>query len=66
MTNTPFAAEPGVFSGPPAVRVSSPADVLAVVPHLLGFHPDNSFVVIGAGAGVQATALPCTWAVIRR
>lgn len=49
MTNTPFAAEPGGFSGLPAVRVSSPADVLAVVPHLLGFHPDNSFVVIGAG-----------------
>jgi Domain of unknown function (DUF4192) len=49
MTNTPFAAGPGAFSGPPPVRVSSPADVLAVVPHLLGFHPDNSFVVIGAG-----------------
>jgi Domain of unknown function (DUF4192) len=28
--------------------VSSPADVLAVVPHLLGFHPENSFVVLGA------------------
>jgi hypothetical protein len=49
MTNTPFAAEPGAFSGPPPVRVSSPADVLAVVPHLLGFHPASSFVVIGAG-----------------
>jgi len=32
----------------PRVRVSSPADVLAVVPHLLGFHPALSFVVIGA------------------
>jgi len=49
MTKTPFAAEPGPFSELPPVRVSSPADVLAVVPHLLGFHPDNSFVVIGAG-----------------
>ena len=49
MTKTPFAAEPGAFSELPPVRVSSPADVLAVVPHLLGFHPDNSFVVIGAG-----------------
>jgi hypothetical protein len=29
--------------------VSSPADVLAVVPHLLGFHPARSFVVLGAG-----------------
>jgi uncharacterized protein DUF4192 len=33
----------------PRVRVSSPADVLAVVPHLLGFHPAQSFVVLGAG-----------------
>jgi hypothetical protein len=31
------------------VRVSGPADILAVVPHLLGFHPQLSFVVIGAG-----------------
>ena len=31
------------------VRVSGPADILAVVPHLLGFHPKLSFVVIGAG-----------------
>lgn len=33
----------------PRVRVSSPADVLAVVPRLLGFHPATSLVVIGAG-----------------
>jgi len=31
------------------VRLSSPADILAAVPHLLGFHPDRSLVVIGAG-----------------
>ncbi len=31
------------------VRLSSPADVLAAVPHLLGFHPARSLVVIGAG-----------------
>ncbi len=37
-------ARPGL----PRVRLSSPADVLAVVPHLLGFHPSRSFVVIGA------------------
>ena len=30
------------------VRVSGPADILAVVPHLIGFHPALSFVVIGA------------------
>jgi hypothetical protein len=31
------------------VRLSSPADVLAAVPHLFGFHPARSLVVIGAG-----------------
>ena len=31
------------------VRLSSPADVLAAVPHLLGFHPAKSLVVVGAG-----------------
>jgi len=31
------------------VRLSSPADILAAVPHLLGFHPARSLVVIGAG-----------------
>ena len=49
MTNTPSAAGPGAFSGPPRIRVSSPADLLAVVPRLLGFHPAASLVVIGAG-----------------
>ncbi|MFI5068282.1 MAG: DUF4192 family protein, partial [Streptosporangiales bacterium] len=49
MTNTPSAAGPGAFSGQPRVRVSSPADLLAVVPRLLGFHPTASLVVIGAG-----------------
>lgn len=34
--------------GSPRVRLSSPADVLAAVPHLLGFHPAQSLVVIGA------------------
>ncbi|HYZ55064.1 MAG TPA: DUF4192 domain-containing protein [Streptosporangiaceae bacterium] len=32
-----------------AVRVDSPAAVLAVVPHLLGFVPHKSLIVIGAG-----------------
>jgi hypothetical protein len=35
--------------GQPRLRVSSPAGVLAVVPHLLGFTPQNSLVVIGTG-----------------
>src|SRR5215510_11531157 len=37
----------------PRVRVSGPADMLAVVPHLLGFHPQLSFVVIGASGPRQ-------------
>ena len=32
----------------PRVKVSGPSDILAVVPHLMGFHPRLSFVVIGA------------------
>ena len=35
--------------GQPRLRISSPAGVLAVVPHLLGFAPQNSLVVIGTG-----------------
>jgi Domain of unknown function (DUF4192) len=34
-------------SAQPPIRVGSPADVLAVVPRLLGFHPAASLVVIG-------------------
>jgi hypothetical protein len=49
MDNTHSAGNPGAFSRQPRVRVSAPADVLAVIPHLLGFHPSKSFVVIGAG-----------------
>jgi hypothetical protein len=32
------------------IRVSSVAGFLAVVPHLLGFHPDQSMVVVGLNA----------------
>ncbi len=60
-TNDPFAdrpSKPAAETGadrpspagatPPVIRVGSPADVLAAVPYLLGFHPDRSLVVIGA------------------
>jgi hypothetical protein len=43
--------------GSPRVRVSSPADILAVVPHLLGFHPARSLVVVGAGGSGQRVEL---------
>lgn len=31
------------------LKVNSPADVLAVVPYLIGFHPSDSLVVMGIG-----------------
>ncbi len=49
MDNTPSVSGSSTFSRQPRVRVSSPADVLAVVPHLLGFHPGKSLVVMGVG-----------------
>lgn len=33
----------------PAVRIASPAGLLAVVPYLIGFHPTQSLVLIGVG-----------------
>ncbi len=33
----------------PRLRLGSPADVLAAVPYLLGFHPHDSLVVVGLG-----------------
>jgi hypothetical protein len=35
--------------GRPPVRISSLTGLLAVIPHLLGFIPTNSFVVVGVG-----------------
>jgi hypothetical protein len=43
--------------GTPRVRLSSPAGILAVVPHLLGFHPARSLVVVGAGGRRQRIEL---------
>jgi hypothetical protein len=50
----PGAAAP---PGTPRVRLSSPADILAVVPHLLGFHPARSLVVVGASGPRQRIEL---------
>jgi hypothetical protein len=49
MENTESAGGLASPATHPRVRIGSPADVLAIVPHLLGFHPANSLVVIGAG-----------------
>jgi hypothetical protein len=46
----PHPGHPSTPPGPQrAVSVGSPAAVLAVVPHLLGFVPGKSLIVIGAG-----------------
>ena len=38
------------YSGDPRVRVSSAAGLLSVIPHLLGFTPRDSLVVVGVTA----------------
>ncbi len=53
----PHPPGPPGTPGTPRVRLSSPADVLAVVPHLLGFHPAKSLVVVGAGGPRQRIEL---------
>lgn len=40
---------PGAAGQPCRVKVGSADGILAVVPHLLGFHPANSLVVLGIG-----------------
>jgi hypothetical protein len=35
----------------PAIRVSNPAELLALVPYLIGFQPASSLVVIALAAG---------------
>jgi len=49
-TGAPSALPPNQpdSSGQPPVKVGSPAEVLAAVPYLIGFHPSSSLVVIGA------------------
>ena len=47
--NLPHPHRPSHPPTPQAVSVGSPAAVLAVVPHLLGFVPARSLIVLGAG-----------------
>lgn len=42
---------------PAPLELRSPADILAIVPYLLGFHPDNDLVVVSfAGTRLNVTA----------
>ena len=40
-------------SSPATLRVRSPHDLLAVVPYVLGFHPEESLVLVSVGAAEQ-------------
>lgn len=45
----------------PRVRISSAGGVLAVVPHLLGFHPSHSLVVIGVDGPRGRVTFTCRY-----
>ncbi|HET8680871.1 MAG TPA: DUF4192 domain-containing protein [Micromonosporaceae bacterium] len=42
---------------PPRLRIRFPADLLAAVPYLVGFHPADSVVVVGVRGGQLALAV---------
>jgi hypothetical protein len=47
--STPETPSPPAARPVPLLRVGSPDSMLAVIPGLLGFHPTQSLVVVGAG-----------------
>jgi Domain of unknown function (DUF4192) len=49
-TRTTPARRPGGIASKVQLRAASPDAVLAVVPHMLGFYPSKSLVVLGLGA----------------
>ncbi|BCJ26921.1 DUF4192 domain-containing protein [Actinocatenispora sera] len=51
MTRAPDTTPPGAPHTAPAIRLAGPADLLAVIPYLLGFHPTDSLVVVGLREG---------------
>jgi hypothetical protein len=61
MKNPPPLPLPTPTPTPPRLRLAAPADILAAVPHLLGFHPDSSLVVIGAGGQPGRVRLSCRY-----
>ncbi|MEV4564032.1 DUF4192 domain-containing protein [Nonomuraea sp. NPDC049419] len=44
-------SDPFEFSSEPCLTLTSPTDVLAAVPYLVGFHPTASLVVVGLAEG---------------
>jgi uncharacterized protein DUF4192 len=43
----------GTAAGRPVLRVRGPVDLLAVVPRMLGFHPDGSVVMLTLGSAAE-------------
>ena len=48
-SSEPATARPSGLAGKVQLRAASPEAVLAVIPHLLGFYPSRSLVVLGLG-----------------
>ncbi|MFG1698949.1 DUF4192 domain-containing protein [Nonomuraea sp. NPDC049309] len=44
-------SDPFKFSAEPCLTLTSPTDILAAVPYLVGFHPTTSLVVVGLADG---------------
>src|SRR5262245_9371456 len=42
---------------PPTLRLTTPDDLIAAVPYLLGFCPEHSFVAIGTGGPQRSCAM---------
>ena len=49
LSSDPAAARPAGLAGQVQLRAATPEAVLAVVPHMLGFYPSHSLVVLGLG-----------------
>ncbi len=47
------ARDAGAPTGRPVLRVRGPVDLLAVVPRMLGFHPDGSVVMLTVGPATE-------------
>jgi hypothetical protein len=50
-TNTSPSPSSSASAASPFLTLTSPADILAAVPYLIGFHPSSSLIVIGLAAG---------------
>ncbi|HUV49344.1 MAG TPA: DUF4192 domain-containing protein, partial [Actinomycetes bacterium] len=53
----PFISPSSSRNGRPTLRISGPAQVLQIIPYLLGFHPERSVVIVALkGRGIVVSA----------